>query len=49
MKTYSKVDLNKTLIVVLGYSHFFTAETLDGYMRMIEVYTVDRYKRYTSL
>ena len=43
MKTYSEVDLNETPKVVLGCSYFFTAETLDGHIRIMEVYTIDRY------
>lgn len=49
MKTYGEVDLNETPIVVLGCGHFFTAETLDGHMGMMEVYTVDGYGGFTGL
>ncbi len=37
-KDYSEIDLNSTPIVVLGCGHFFTAEGLDGHVRMSEVY-----------
>jgi hypothetical protein len=41
MKSYSEIDLNETPIVVLGCSHFFTAESLDGHIGMAEVYVQD--------
>ena len=49
MKTYSKVNLNKTPIVVLKCGYFFTTETLNSYIRIIEVYIVNRYKGFTGL
>jgi hypothetical protein len=41
MKSYREIEVNETLVIVLGYSHFFTAESLDGHLGMSEVYKVD--------
>jgi len=49
MKTYREIDVNKTPIVVLACGHFFTAETLDGIMKMSEVYTTDQDGKFTGL
>ena len=32
MKLYREIDLDETPIIILGYGHFFTAETLDSYI-----------------
>ena len=49
MKTYGEIDLDETPILVLGCSHFFTAETLDGHLGMTEVYTQDGYGEFTGV
>jgi hypothetical protein len=49
MKSYNKIDLDETPIVVLGCGHFFTAETLDGHMGMGHVYMTDGYGEFTGL
>ncbi|EJT69065.1 hypothetical protein GGTG_13333 [Gaeumannomyces tritici R3-111a-1] len=41
LKDYRDIDLDETPIVVLGCDHFFTAESLDGSVRMNEVYAAD--------
>jgi hypothetical protein len=38
MKIYRKISLKETPIVVLGYGHFFTAESLDRMVGMSDVY-----------
>jgi hypothetical protein len=49
MKTYQEIDLDETPIVVLGCCHFFTAETLDGMLQMLEVYKFDGNGEVTGL
>ena len=49
MKTYEEIDLDENPIVVLGCSHFFTAETLDGLINMAEVYEQDKFGSFTGL
>lgn len=49
MKTYGEIDLDETPIIVLGCSHFFTAETLDGLVGMTEVYDQDGYAEFTGV
>ena len=41
MKNYCEIDIDETPIVILGCGHFFTAESLDGLIGMIEVYTTN--------
>lgn len=48
MKTYREVDVNNIPTVILGCSHFITAETFDSHIGMTEVYTVDAYKGFTG-
>jgi hypothetical protein len=49
MKLYNQIDLDETPIVVLRCGHFFTAETLDSYVGMGEVYEIDGYGEFTRL
>ena len=49
MKTHSEIDLDETPIIVLGCGHFFTAETLDGHMRMADFYMQDENGEFTGL
>ncbi len=49
MKSCNQIDLDETPIVVLGCSHFFTAETLDSHVEMGEVYEIDGYGEFTGL
>ena len=49
MKRYREIDLSDSPIVVLGCSHFFTAETLDGHVGMAEVYLQDKRGEFTGL
>jgi hypothetical protein len=49
MKSYGEIDVNKTPVIVLGYSHFFTAESLNSILCMSEVYKVDGYGEFTRL
>jgi hypothetical protein len=49
MKTYREIDLNEIPIVVLRYGYFFTAETLDSHIGIIEVYIDDGYREFTGL
>ncbi len=41
MKTYREIDLDETLVVVLGCYHSFTVETLDEMFQMSKVYELD--------
>lgn len=49
MKSYNEIDLAKSPIVVLGCSHFFTVETLDGLMGMANFYVEDIHGRFAGL
>ena len=49
IKTYGEINPDEAPIVVLGYGHLFTAETLDGLMGMGEVYLMDRNGEFTGL
>ncbi|KAG4428681.1 hypothetical protein IFR05_015838, partial [Cadophora sp. M221] len=49
MKTYQKIDLNESPIIVLNCGHFFTAETLDGMVGMADAYEVDGNGEFKSL
>jgi len=49
MKSYREIDVDETLVVVLGCGHFFTAESLDRILGMSEVYEVDGYGEFTGL
>jgi hypothetical protein len=49
MKSYREIDVDETPIVVLGCSHFFTAESLDGMLGMSEVYEIDGYRGFIGL
>jgi hypothetical protein len=49
MKSFREVDLNSMPIVVLGCGHFFTSETLDGYIGMEEVYNTDLHGNFVGL
>lgn len=49
MKSYGEIDINETLIVVLGCGHFFTAESLNGLIGMSEVYEVNEYGEFIGL
>jgi hypothetical protein len=48
-KSYSEIDLSEGPIVVLGCSHFFTAETLDGHIGMHAAYQTDETGGYIAL
>ncbi|KAL3444860.1 hypothetical protein BJX65DRAFT_319748 [Aspergillus insuetus] len=48
-KSYSEIDLDESPIVVLGCSHFFTAETLDGHIGMHAAYQTDETGEYIAL
>ncbi|KAG5772514.1 hypothetical protein H9Q72_001332 [Fusarium xylarioides] len=48
-RSYSKINLYETPIVVLGCGHFFTSETLDGLVGLNDVYTTDMFGSYTGL
>ncbi|CAG8013371.1 unnamed protein product [Penicillium salamii] len=41
-KTYSEIDLDETPIIVLGCGHFFTSESVDGFIGLDEAYTRDK-------
>lgn len=47
-KLYKDIHLDETPIVVLSCGHFFTAESLDGLVRLREVYVTDEYDNYTA-
>ncbi|EPE32161.1 hypothetical protein GLAREA_07294 [Glarea lozoyensis ATCC 20868] len=49
MKTYAVIDPSDSPIVVLGYGHFFTADSLDGVLGMAEVYDVDGHGHFIGL
>lgn len=49
MKTYAEIDVDETPIVVLGCGHFFTAESLDGLVGLLDVYTTDNLGRCVGL
>jgi hypothetical protein len=47
---YKEIDLDKSPIIVLGCPHFFTIETLDGQIKLKEVYTyAEETQQYTGL
>ncbi|QGI59613.1 hypothetical protein CEK27_001738 [Fusarium fujikuroi] len=48
-RSYSKIHLYETPIIVLGCGHFFTSETLDGLVGLDEVYTTDMFGSYAGL
>ncbi|KAF5654964.1 hypothetical protein F25303_974 [Fusarium sp. NRRL 25303] len=48
-RSYSKINLYETPIIVLGCGHFFTSETLDGLVGLDEVYTTDMFGSYAGL
>ncbi|KAK5661070.1 hypothetical protein OQA88_10960 [Cercophora sp. LCS_1] len=48
-KSYKELDLDETPIVVIDCGHFFTAESVDGLVSMIQVYATDEEGRYTGL
>ena len=49
MKTYKEVDLDELPIVVLTCSHFHTGESLDLWVGISEVYTMDTKGDYQGL
>ena len=48
-KTYSEINLDETPIVVLGCGHFFTSESVDGFVGLDEVYTRDKDGKFNGL
>lgn len=48
-KTYSEISLDETPIVVLGCGHFFTSESVDGFVGLDEVYTRDKDGKFDGL
>jgi len=48
-KSYKDIDLDETPIVVLGCGHFFTAESLDGLMKLGDMYSTDLAGRFCGL
>jgi tRNA threonylcarbamoyladenosine modification (KEOPS) complex Pcc1 subunit len=48
-KCYSEINLDESPIVVLGCGHFFTSESVDGLVRLDEVYTRDRSGKFDGL
>ncbi|KAL8734446.1 MAG: hypothetical protein Q9181_003184 [Wetmoreana brouardii] len=49
MKSYAEIDLNEAPIVVLACGHFFTSDTLDGHMRITDMYVQDGLGKYLAL
>ncbi|KAJ5123521.1 hypothetical protein N7448_009618 [Penicillium atrosanguineum] len=49
MKPYSKINLDKNPIIVLGCGHFFTSESIDGMVGLDEVYTRDKDGKFGGL
>ena len=49
MKSYREIDVNKTLVVILSYSHFFMVESLNRILGISEVYKINRYRESTRL
>lgn len=45
---YGSIDLDESPILVLSCGHFFTSETLDGYLELHKVYRVDGQNNYTG-
>lgn len=45
---YSSIDLDKSPILVLSCRHFFTRETLDGYLELQKAYSMDDNGNYTG-
>lgn len=45
---YGSIDLDKSPILVLSCGHFFTSETLDGYLELHKVYLMDSQGDYTG-
>ncbi|KAL4865893.1 hypothetical protein BDV12DRAFT_210786 [Aspergillus spectabilis] len=48
-KTYSEINLDETPIIVLGCGHFFTSESVDGFVGLDEVYTRDKDGKFDGL
>ncbi|KAJ5670147.1 uncharacterized protein N7477_005510 [Penicillium maclennaniae] len=48
-KTYSEINLDESPIIVLGYGHFFTIESVDGMVGLDEVYTRDKNGKFDGL
>jgi hypothetical protein len=49
LKTYRDVDVSETPTVVLGCSHFFTAESLDGLAGLSEMHVIDESGAFVGL
>ncbi len=49
MKSYGEIDVDETPVVVLGYGHFFIAESLNRILGILEVYEVDGFGEFTGL
>lgn len=45
---YGSINLDESPILVLSCGHFFTSETLDGYLELSKVYSVDDQGNYTG-
>lgn len=45
---YSSIDLDEDPILVLSCGHFFTRETLDGYLELYNAYSVDNQGSYAG-
>lgn len=45
---YGSVNLDESPILVLSCGHFFTRETLDGYLELHKAYSVDSQGNYTG-
>ncbi|PYI22896.1 hypothetical protein BO99DRAFT_377209 [Aspergillus violaceofuscus CBS 115571] len=49
LRTYSEINLDETPIIVLGCGHFFTSESVDGFVGLDEVYTRDKNGKFDGL
>lgn len=47
--TYSEINLDETPNVMLRCGHFFTSESVDGFVGLDEVYTRDQNGNFNSL
>jgi len=46
MKSYKEIDINKTLIIILKYNHFFIIESFNSFLNILKVYKVNKYREF---
>lgn len=48
LSPYGSINLDQSPILVLSCGHFFTSESLDGYLELHKAYSVDAHGNYTG-